>query len=207
MPAHHTSRSARRHRAFLLAAVLLLGASWSVTQPPTALAAAPALAPIPITRAACLPPSPSFCASGYVTATGTFTPSSFRVDGDALVLAGTFTGTVEFFGSTYTLTEQTASLPIDHVTVSANAVVIKTVLTQHGPYMPDGPVGNVTAVNMPFEDPTRSGLGFQTADVQWISATAKPHRALGLLAAWFWSQAAGDLERESEVLNWLLFPR
>lgn len=164
------------------------------------------MAPIPFTRAPCLPPSPSFCASGYVTATGTFTPTTFAVEDGALVLEGTFSGSVEFFGSSSRLTKQPARLPVDAVTVSANSVVIKSVLTLRGPYVPDGPVGNVTAVNMPFEDPVRPGLGFEYADVQWVSATARPQWVLGLLAAWFWRQAAGDRELEAEVLNWLLFP-
>lgn len=195
-----------RARALLCAVAVFLCASTVVAQPAPALAAPSALAPIAFTRAPCLPPSPSFCATGYVTAAGSFTPTSFSVEGGSLVLNGTFAGSVEFFGSTLTLTKQPASLPVDAVTVSARVVVIKTALTLHGPYMENGPVGNVTVVNMPFADPSRPGLGFQSAEVQWISTTARLHYALGLLGAWFWKQSAGDPELEAEVLNWLLFP-
>src|SRR5690242_11974240 len=113
----------RRARALLFAFALSLCAAAVLTQPTTALAAPSALAPIVFTRAPCLPPSPSFCTTGYVTVTGSFTPTTFSVDGGALVLRGTFSGNAEFFGSTLTLTKQPASLPVDVVTVSAYAVV------------------------------------------------------------------------------------
>lgn len=194
-----------RARALLCTVAIFLCASVVLAQPAPALATPSTLAPIAFTRAPCLPPSPSFCATGYVTAAGSFTPTDFSVEAGSLVLNGTFAGSVEYFGSTFTLTNQPASLPVDAVTLSPHVVVIKTALTLRGPYMENGPVGNVTVVSMAFVDPSRPGLGFQSAEVQWISTTTRLHHALGLLGAWFWKQSAGDPELEAEVLNWLLF--
>ena len=87
LPEKPTLRSPSLARALLLYAALFLGASAFVLQPATALAA-PVLAPIPFVRAPCLPPSPSFCVSGYVTAAGTFTPNAFSADGDEGCAAG-----------------------------------------------------------------------------------------------------------------------